>query len=261
MWGLMGQLGDPAFGQVVGTVGVVIGVLSLVVSYVFYRKSLRLKEPCWWITNTFLVRDYSATLPDLEVRYGKEAIKNLTISRIMFWNKGRDTIERSDIAPSDPVRVAVFGDATVLSSGMIASNYEANQCKIALSPDRRAVNIEFDFLDDGNGVVMEVIHTGTSASSIGVTGTVKGVGTPVRRRVGQGRTTSSLVQGWSFLGIVVALMMVGTGRELLVRGSADLVLVVLTLVAVIMLIVGVVTEIIVIRATRPPEGLEVILRP
>jgi hypothetical protein len=54
-----------------------------------------------------------------------------------------------------------------------------------------AAVLSFDFLDGGQGAVLQVIHTGRSSDDISITGTVKGVGNPTRRNISQNPSNAS----------------------------------------------------------------------
>ena len=65
-------------GLSVGIVGILVGVA---VSYYFYRKSLRVKEPYWAVRSNNLIEGYSAKLDDLRILYKDNRIENLTIKQ------------------------------------------------------------------------------------------------------------------------------------------------------------------------------------
>ena len=93
----------------------------------------------------------------LEIKYNGNPIKNLAVTRIVIWNKGRDPIKREDIAPKDPIaihfREDVIGDPTVSPPAQTSPN------NVSLKKENRKIIIDFDFLDFEDGAIIQVFHT------------------------------------------------------------------------------------------------------
>jgi hypothetical protein len=116
-----------------GIVGSILGITGLIAGYIFYRKSLRIKEPFVSFKSYNLIRDYISKFDDLKILYKGRKIQNLTVTKILIWNNGSDTITREDITTIDPFRVVCVGDAKILDAKVLASNNPANQFSCALS--------------------------------------------------------------------------------------------------------------------------------
>ena len=82
-----------------------IAIIGIVLAYVFYRKGLRSKEPCWSVRNNVLVEGYSSKIGKLDIRFKDEQVENLSIARIAFWNQGAETLDRHDIETVNPLRI------------------------------------------------------------------------------------------------------------------------------------------------------------
>mgnify|MGYP001766436755 CR=1 FL=1 len=78
-------------GVTIGIIGIVIGIFG---SYYFYRKSLREKAPCWVIRSNNLVNGFSSKVQNLQVLFKGNQVENLTISKVVFWNNGKETIKK-----------------------------------------------------------------------------------------------------------------------------------------------------------------------
>ena len=89
-------------GIYIGIIGIILGAL---ISLYFYRRSIRLKEPYWSIISNNLIEGYSTKVENLKVIYKGEEVNNLTISRILFWNGGRETLEKKDIETVNRIRI------------------------------------------------------------------------------------------------------------------------------------------------------------
>lgn len=176
---LVGILQNP----VVGIIVIALAVAAPILAYVFYGKGRRLKGPSWAIRSNNLVREYTAKLPDLDIRYKGENVENLTMSRILFWNRGADTIRRTDIASADPLRVEAVGDIKLLNIELLETNNSASQFTATLAANQCSVLIEFEFLDRGQGAVLQVVHSGIRSKDISVVGTIMGAGTPRQQKI------------------------------------------------------------------------------
>jgi hypothetical protein len=83
--------------QAINIISISLALISIVLAYIFYRRSQRFKEPCWAIRSITLIEGYSSKVEDLEITYKNKKVENLSISRILFWNSGRETVLRQDI--------------------------------------------------------------------------------------------------------------------------------------------------------------------
>ena len=73
-------------------------LFGFITSYIFYRIQKRRRELCWSIDSTNLIKGFSSLFEKLDVQYGGQKIENLTVSKIVFWNNGNETIDGRDIA-------------------------------------------------------------------------------------------------------------------------------------------------------------------
>jgi hypothetical protein len=171
----MEVLGAWAQGPLVGLTGVVVGVLGLILTCIFYLKSRRMKRPCWAIRSNNLVSDFTARLPALDIRYANQKVENLTISKIIFWNAGSETIGRDDIAHGDPLEIVAIAPARLLDVKALKANSEPSRFAASLADESHSVAfLDFDFLDKNNGALIQVVHTGTSSKDVSLRGTIKG---------------------------------------------------------------------------------------
>lgn len=164
-----------------GFIGCIFAVVALIGMFVLYIKGKKIKLPYYIIRSINIVKDYASRIESLELLYSGQKIENLTITKIAFWNGGRDTIDKSDIAPADPLAIRIKGDAKILDTRIIFEKNPANKFSIILSTDQTYVTSNFDFIDKDEGVVIELIHTGKSNKDIEFTGTIKGAGNIMER--------------------------------------------------------------------------------
>lgn len=168
---------------IMGIVFLILAVGAIVVAYVLYRKGRRVKDPSWAIRSDNLIKEYTARLSDLSVLYKGDSVENLSISKVLFWNRGGDTINRGDIAPADLLRITGVGDVRLLDVRVAQVNSEAAHFSITLSEDQKSAYLGFDYLDKGKGAVIQVVHSGTSSEDVQVLGSIKGAGVPHKKDI------------------------------------------------------------------------------
>jgi hypothetical protein len=150
-----------------------VGIVGVVLACLWRRRD---KKPLWSITNNNLIRGFSKQLPNLDVKYSGQQVETLSISKIVFWNAGSETIRGDDIADADPLRVLPLNGVKLLDAKLVQDNSNASSFLVSTSSDMSAAFLQFDFIDKGQGAVIQVIHTGSSAEDICLQGTVKGGG-------------------------------------------------------------------------------------
>jgi hypothetical protein len=162
---------------------IVTAIIGILVSYYFFRQAQKEKKPCWDVTSNNLIRNFSSKISKLEIVYAQEKIENLTISRIMFWNNGAETIEKHHIVSADPLRISSKSGIKILDAEILAQNNRYSNFSATRSNDQLYAYIEFDYLDKENGAVVQIIHTGVSSKDIRVEGSIKGVKRIRRKRI------------------------------------------------------------------------------
>jgi hypothetical protein len=158
-------------------IGIVGGaIVGLIITHVYYRIQKRRRELCWSLDSTNLIKGYSSLFEKLEIQYGGEKIENLTVSKIAFWNSGNETIDRQAVAiplyiyaPREGTKIL---DAKVIKTATIGNRFTAKIVDVENEP---MVFFDFDYLDGGQGAVIQVIHTGVSVAPLMLGGEVKGV--------------------------------------------------------------------------------------
>ncbi len=174
---------DPTF-QVGGfVVGTVLGILGLATGYLFYLWGRKTSSLATALTGLISSRDCTTRL--LALRSTSPAtltpIPNLTVTKVLFWNAGRETIRKQDVVKTDPVVIACNKPGCeILQADIIQANEPANKFEEKVSQDRQQVTVTFDYVDHGQGAVIQVCHTGTSDKDIEVRGKIMGAG-PIRR--------------------------------------------------------------------------------
>lgn len=149
-------------------------VLSIGLAFVFFFKSRRIKQPMFSIRSAHLIRNVAGQQSDLDIRFAGEPITNLTATKIAFWNNGRETIDGRDIAQTEPLAVGIDRGLKILDAEVLDRTRPSNNFSILMAADGSEALIFFDFLDKGDGAVIQVLHTGNSSRDLIMRGVIKG---------------------------------------------------------------------------------------
>jgi hypothetical protein len=154
-------------GSVVGVVGIIIGAI---LAYSFRTRS-RLAAK----TNTLVLVGPNAVLSnEIEFLFRGNKVPKVTLSRIAIWNIGNTTIKGEQIVNSDPLRIIVSEGSSILDTTILNRTRLANDVSCALRKNtENEVEYRFDYLDPGDGALIQLIHTGTD--KVQVSGSLRGL--------------------------------------------------------------------------------------
>ncbi|KAF0107044.1 MAG: hypothetical protein FD146_2154 [Anaerolineaceae bacterium] len=159
---------------ILGISGTILGIIGLITGYIFYRKGLRVKIPTVSIFGNTLVQESISKFNGIEIFYKGNKVDDLTVTKVLLWNQGRETISRNDLVEANPLRIEIEGESKIFDVSIIKTMNPANQFSAILKPDGKSAEIVFDYVDKDQGAVIQVIHTSKDSKSIKVKGDFKG---------------------------------------------------------------------------------------
>lgn len=151
-------------------------LLGVIIAVFFYLKGRRLKEPRYSFRSHSLIKDFTQQINGLGITFAGQPISSLMVTKMAFWNRGKDTINSSDIPMLDPFEIKIQDQYEILSAELILKTNESNQAICSIYPDKKTVKIAFDYFDQNDGFVLQILHTGEKTDNLKISGTVKGVG-------------------------------------------------------------------------------------
>lgn len=95
----------------------------------------------------------------LNIQYDGYDIPDLSSSKFYIWNSGNTVIYPTDIVVSRPLCIKNCGNSKILDAQIIRNSEETNNFSITKNGDD-FVELSFDYVDHGEGVVMQILHTG-----------------------------------------------------------------------------------------------------
>jgi len=140
-----------------------------------------MKTPVYSTRSTNVIAALPAKLSKLRATYDAEPVSSLTVTKLALWNAGQSTIDRGDIPEGDKIRIRVDPAYKILDGTPIAQvKPESNKFATRRSSAVNELVVDFEYMDRGQGVAIELLHTARSGDSVTVIGSVKGGKSPVR---------------------------------------------------------------------------------
>jgi len=156
--------------------------ITLAFAIYFYLKSKKVKLPLYSHWSINIINELVNKFESLEMTYSGLPIENLTVTKILFWNGGNDTIDNQDISRVDPLKIHLKENYKILESNVLYSKNPANQFSVKTACDKSDAILKFDYLDKDEGGIVQLIHTGISDKDIEIQGTIKGGGKPIHAK-------------------------------------------------------------------------------
>lgn len=108
-------------------------------------------------------------------------VTNISRTSVAIWNHQGDTVRGADIVPDDRLRIQLDDGDHALQARAASRSRLQNKLNVTVdSVNDRMIYVDFDFLDAGDGGVIEVIHHGPAEPR--VLGTIRGADLGVRRK-------------------------------------------------------------------------------
>ena len=123
----------------------VIGVILAIVGIALSVRSIKKKEPIYSIKSNNLISGSVSTLNNLLISYNNQRIENLTVSKILFYNRSSETINKQDIQTINPLTIS-SETCNILDASLLQANYPSNNFIVTRDTATEDVSIDFDYL-------------------------------------------------------------------------------------------------------------------
>ena len=153
--------------MVIGVAGLLVGVAGLGIAVLMYKRPPKRTRLAYQqvVARYFDERDYA--LPDqAAMTYGDRQVKRLRKATVVLWNAGTEVLRGEDIVDADPVRLSVV-DGRVLSHRVVKTPDAANGLRLAPSECGNGFEIQYNYLNPSDGIVVELMHDGTATAIVG----------------------------------------------------------------------------------------------
>jgi hypothetical protein len=162
------------YNEILSILGLLIGILGIVLAFVFYKKSLRIRNSYYQKKSFNLISTSLSQLPHLEVKYKNNSVSDLTVTKIAIWNSGNETIDRKELVELDPLRIVPEEGVVIYDCEVIDVIEETNNFKVI--SENNYFKLEFDYFDPKQGCSLKIFHSGKGSSDVSVRGKFKGQG-------------------------------------------------------------------------------------
>ena len=144
-----------------GWVGTIIGTAGAALAVFLYWRSRIPGIIAFQSQDVTMIGDGDAVFPaEVTFQYQGTPVPRITSSTVWMWNAGKKTVRGSDIVVHDLLRLCYTGEVLTVSIRKVSR--EAVRITADTSEDKKIVCCGFEFLDPGDGGVLEVLHTGSN---------------------------------------------------------------------------------------------------
>jgi len=156
-----------------------LGVIGICASFYFFNQSNKSREPVFIIDSVRTEILTSNRISDVPIKIikndGTQITKDLTSIRFYFWNKGKESIKRSNVLES--VKISIDDKtAEIIGYKLLKTSREISN--ITILPDQsdnKSLIIDFYILEQNDGATGQIIYEGNPNSKFIISGTIEGV--------------------------------------------------------------------------------------
>ena len=160
--------------------GFAVGLVGLILAIVFYLLGRKEKKPMFQVATTTLVEGVTQKLGGLSILFNNCPQERIAVSKVAFWNNGKETITSADIADADPIRL-IIKDVAVFDVKLIRGGTASNRFSVGRINGTNEYTLNFDFVDYRDYCVIQVVHDGDENTPIYFRGKIKGCRSVIKR--------------------------------------------------------------------------------
>lgn len=153
--------------------------VSLALCIIFYYRSKKERLPYYNIVFDSVIDNSGKNNNPIRILYNNDEISNLIKAEMTFWNSGKETIRKEDIAGADPLKIK-FKKGKILDVSLKKSNPQ-NNVEYSVGESKDTIDLVFDYLDKNDGLILEIFLDGPGDYQI--LGQIKGYGKPKFKNV------------------------------------------------------------------------------
>lgn len=176
--------------DILAIIGIATSVVGIPITFILARRSRRRPDLRYVSDFDVLIAPEDSLLArGIVVSADGRPITCISRTRFAVWNHKGDTIRSDEVLPSDPLRIQFEDSDHVLQVRLISRSRSQNGFSAEIAPSSPSVvNVTFDFLDAGDGAILEVVHQGPQPPTL--RGTIRGTSIS---RGGQAKLTTAAI--------------------------------------------------------------------
>jgi hypothetical protein len=157
--------------ELIASLALVVAIIGLPFTWWIARRSRQRPGVRHAIDFHTLITPSSGLLKEgLTLDFNGTTVTRVSWTAVALWHDRGDAVDRSGVLPSDPLRLQ-FAEGDKPLRARIISTYR-RQANFTLTLTADAVLIDFELLDTGDGLVVEILHQGDRPPTL--LGTLKG---------------------------------------------------------------------------------------
>lgn len=141
----------------------IFAVVGVPLTIYFGIKGIRKRKLSCYTEYVNLIRNKKSKFEKIKVLFSEEEVDNISISNFTIWNSGKSEIRSYDLAQGKELKIIVNDDSSILDAKILLSNEESNLLAIKSLTDKM-VELSFDYIDEKEGGVIQIVHTGCEQS-------------------------------------------------------------------------------------------------
>src|SRR5207248_1661915 len=100
-------------------------------------RGTRVERPYYVTKSNNIVRNLTTQIPEVQIGYHGygQPVENLTVTKLLFWNGGKEAIRKGDVTKADPLRIRVRQGCIILGVSTLYTD-PVNQFTVTRSADR-----------------------------------------------------------------------------------------------------------------------------
>jgi hypothetical protein len=165
---------DILYDLIKGNSGSIIGIVGILIGFLLWVKSRRSKKLAYLI-RTIRITETEERISKLRIMYENEIIKAFSLSRIALFNDGNEVIDSSIMSKKDPLKIIISESFQILDINFLYIKNKANDFSLVKYKEKNIIGIYFDYMNEGDGCIIEIFHDGASSSDISIAGSFKGI--------------------------------------------------------------------------------------
>lgn len=160
--------------------GPIFGFIGIILAIIFHLRNKREKIPNYYINSYNVISDkLKNKVKDIEIFFKKGKIQSLTVSKIVIWNAGNETIWKKDIPKTNKFIITTDKEYEIYDFEIISLDDEDVQ--LNLEKINNKIEINFEYLEPQKGFIIKVTHSGHSSKCLTLSGKVIG-GTNLKKK-------------------------------------------------------------------------------
>ena len=154
-------------------ISIPLTIVLFIVSTILLIKLTKRKRPAWALNTKQVIGLGAEVPPEIKLYFSNKQVNDVYQTTFIFFNSGNETIIRNDVTENVTIH---FKDAEILRQSTInkmskdAIKFSAKQ---AIKEGDNCIELDFLYLDNKDGAVVEVLHT--ASKDITCSGNIIGV--------------------------------------------------------------------------------------